>query len=176
MKEKFKAGFDKVNFDKVKFNKENINKEKVKGLFDFKTDMSASEVKTVTGKIIGGQHTSIGTKINKFAKFLEILAVIGFVLGAICAVFSLIAGILGTLADTHVGVVAAICLGIGVGVMILSLFNMMSTWVLYALGQSVNNLSAIRKGLENGAVMPGGENVSAVDVSVAYNPDELPEL
>ena len=30
MKEKFKAGFDKVNFDKVKFNKENINKEKVK--------------------------------------------------------------------------------------------------------------------------------------------------
>ena len=67
----------------------NMDKEKVKGLFNFRTDTSAPEVQTVCGKLIGGVNTNIGTKINKLAKFFEILYVISKILSIIVTVVGL---------------------------------------------------------------------------------------
>ena len=176
MKEKMKDKFKNVNMDSIK----NMDKEKVKGLFNFETDTSAPEVQTVCGKLIGGVNTNIGTKINKVAKFFEILYVISMIISLIAAAVGAVITVFGIFAmlggnDWTVMIGIYIILG-GLVMFGLSILESTATWFIYGTGQMVNDLSAIRKNLENGAVAAGGENVPAVEVSVSNNPDELPEL
>ena len=176
MKEKMKDKFKNVNMDSIK----NMDKEKVKGLFNFRTDTSAPEVQTVCGKLIGGVNTNIGTKINKLAKFFEILYVISMIISLIAAVVGVAITIFGifSVISGNGWIVAVGLLTILGGLLLfgLSILESTITWTLYGYGQMVNDLSAIRKSVENGAVVAGGENVPAVEVSVSNNPDELPEL
>lgn len=169
MKEKFKN----ININKDSF--KNVDKEKVKGLFNFKTDTSAQEVQTVCGKLIGGVNTNIGTKINKLAKFFEILYVVSMIISLIAAAIGVVITVFGLLAmmggNSWTVTIGLITILGGLVLFGLSILESTITWTLYGYGQMVNDLSAIRKSVEGGAVAAGG-----VNVSVAGNPDELPEL
>lgn len=134
--------------------------------FDFKANADADEVKTITGKFLGGANTRIGTKIVKFARFFEIGSIILLAIGVIDIVVSIVVAVFSAMFGEYWATgIAFICMAGGLVVFLMGLFSIATTWALYGFGQVVNDVQSIRKNTEGGF---GG--------AVEKNPDNLPEL
>ena len=136
--------------------------------FDLNTDADAEEVKTITGKFLGGENTRIGTKIVKFAKFFEIVSVIDIILGILAMVLGLIATVFNVIVGEFWAVgICLIIVAAGLLVIFIAFFSIATIWALYGFGQVVNDVQSIRKNTEGGFAASG---------QVVTNPDDLPEL